>query len=76
MNVRVAKTRGTIQKTICRHEYANERFSGFRFSQCIPLLNGLFSFDDFFKHEKYFIGDIETNADRYRDDKKENNLHN
>jgi len=76
MNVRVAKTRGTIQKTIFRHESAIERFSGFRFSQCIPGLNELFSFEQSFENEKYFIGDIETNCGWYRDDKKENNLHN
>jgi hypothetical protein len=76
MNVHVAKTRGTIQKTIGHHESANGRFSGFRFSQYTPGLNALFSFDDFFKYEKYFIGDIETNCGWYRDDKKENNLHN
>lgn len=75
MNVRVAKNRETIQKTIGRHECAIERFSGFRFSQCIPGLNGLFSFEQSFEDVKYFIGDIETNRRWYRDDKKENNLH-
>jgi len=39
-------------------------------------LNELFSFEQSFEDEKYFIGDIETNGGWYRDDKKENNLHN
>jgi hypothetical protein len=36
----------------------------------------LFSFYDFFEDKKYFICQVKTNGGRYRDDKKENNLHN
>jgi hypothetical protein len=73
MIVHVAKSRGTIQRTICRPGCANERFSGFGFCQCIREWNSLFSFE-FFKHEKYFIGNVETNADGQSDGKKEKNL--
>jgi hypothetical protein len=75
MIVHVAKTLGTFQRTICRPGCAIERFFGFGFSRCIREWSEWCSFE-FFKHEKYFIGNVETNAGGQSDGKKENNLHN
>jgi hypothetical protein len=73
MIVHVAKNLGTFQKTICRPGCANEHSGEVHFSQCIHEWNSLFSFK-FFKHEKYFIGNVETNADGQSDGKKEKNF--
>ena len=74
MIVHVAKTLGTFQRTICRPGSAIEHFSGFGFSRCIREWNGLFSFEQSFEDEKYFICNVETNGGWNRDDKKKENL--